>query len=182
MLESQSQVNHCPEARNRQAKPSIEGSATIAGERIVHAALPAEDMMQAFAYRHLVPAQEMAVVVAENPRPFASNTIKILSTTPVKIPAGGTALVRVATPSSAFVERFDLEVNAAPEGITIQNVSPATNGVEIALHCDAEKHKAGTTGNLIINILPQNSADCTICASSRESAPQPGWNVFCHTL
>jgi hypothetical protein len=42
---------------------SLEGSAMIAGQKIVHPAVPAEDMMQAFAYRHLVPAKNLEVAV-----------------------------------------------------------------------------------------------------------------------
>ena len=135
---------------------SLEGSAVIQGQSVVHVAVPSEDMMQAFAYRHLVSVKELDVVVAGNPRPFAAEMIKILGTTPVKIPAGGTAQVRVATPSSAFAERFDLELNGAPEGIAIQSVSPITNGVEIALRSDASKVKPGLNGNLIINVLLKN--------------------------
>jgi hypothetical protein len=41
----------------------IEGRAKLAGNEIVREAVPAEDMMQAFAYRHLVPAQELEVAV-----------------------------------------------------------------------------------------------------------------------
>jgi hypothetical protein len=132
---------------------SLEGSAIIRGQLVVHAAVPAEDMMQAFAYRQLVPAKGLNVVVAGNPRPFARDMIRILSTTPVKIPVGGTAQVQIATPSSAFAERFDLELNGAPEGIAIQSVSPTPNGVEIMLRCDASKSKPGLKGNLIVNVL-----------------------------
>jgi hypothetical protein len=134
---------------------AVEGRATLAGQELVHTAIPADDMMQAFAYWHLVPAQALEVAVAPNPRPFASNALKILSATPVKIPAGGTARVRIATPSSAFVDRFALELSGAPPGITIQNVSPDANGIELTLHCDAANAKPGDTGNLIVNIVPK---------------------------
>jgi len=144
-----------PRAGNEPLQLTLVGSAIIAGREIVHAAVPAEDMMQAFAYRHLVPAQELEVAVAGNPRPFASDAIKILSVTPVKIPVGGTVNVRVATPSGAFANRFDLELNGAPDGMVIQSVAPAPGGVEIVLHCDATKFKPGSKGNLIVNILPK---------------------------
>lgn len=42
---------------------SLEGRATVQGQSLVRPAVPAEDMMQAFAYRHLVPAQELMVAV-----------------------------------------------------------------------------------------------------------------------
>ncbi|MCX7827161.1 MAG: PPC domain-containing protein, partial [Verrucomicrobiae bacterium] len=41
----------------------FEGRAIIAGREVVRAAVPAEDRMQAFEYRHLVPSQELKVAV-----------------------------------------------------------------------------------------------------------------------
>jgi hypothetical protein len=41
----------------------VEGRAAIQGKTVSHSAVPAEDMMQAFAYRHLVPVQELKVAV-----------------------------------------------------------------------------------------------------------------------
>jgi hypothetical protein len=46
----------------------LEGHAIIDGQEIVRPAVPAEDMMQAFAYHHLVPAQELQVAVLPRPR------------------------------------------------------------------------------------------------------------------
>jgi len=42
---------------------TLEGAALIDGERVSRAAMPADDRMQAFFYRHLVPAQEWRVAV-----------------------------------------------------------------------------------------------------------------------
>ncbi len=47
---------------------NFEGRAWLQGRQIVHAAVPAEDMMQAFAYRHLVPVQAMKVSVINRGR------------------------------------------------------------------------------------------------------------------
>lgn len=41
----------------------IEGRATIDGREVAHQAVPAEDRMQAFLWRHLVPAENLAAVV-----------------------------------------------------------------------------------------------------------------------
>jgi hypothetical protein len=144
-----------PQARKGTLLLALEGRADIGGQTVVHRAVPAEDMMQAFAYRHLVPAQELEVTVAGNPRWFASNAIRILSATPVKIPVGGTARVRVTTPSRAFAERFELELAGKPGGVSLQSVAPTPNGVELALRCDAVDAKAGVRGNLIVNIVPK---------------------------
>ena len=131
---------------------AIEGRATLDGRLITREATPAEDLMQAFFYRHLVPARELAVIVAGPERPFLRDAFKILSATPVRIPAGGTARVRVSAPA-AFSERFQLELDNPPDGITLTNVSPIPAGLELVISCDAEKIKAGSLGNLICDVV-----------------------------
>ena len=61
-------------------------------------------MMQAFAYRHLVPVQELKVAVAG--RAAVKAAIKILSETPIKIPSGGTARVKIGAPAMKVLTEF----------------------------------------------------------------------------
>jgi len=128
---------------------SLQGSAMIQGQLQMRKAVPAEDMMQAFAYRHLVPAKELEVAVLKRPNPRA--TMTILSATPVRMPPGGTARIEVGIPGPRIAERAQFELNSPPEGITIQNTSPTRDGVEIVVQTDAAKIKPGLKGNLIIN-------------------------------
>jgi len=141
-----------PEAADEPVHLSVEGRAFIQGHPVTHLAVPAEDMMQAFAYRHLVPAKELDVVVSG--RFMNRMPLKILSATPVKIPAGGTARVRISAPGGAFANRVRLELSEPPEGIALGNVSPFSEGTEIELRSDAAKTKPGLKGNLIVNIMP----------------------------
>ena len=143
---------------------SLEGRATIQGREVVRLAVPAEDMMQAFAYRHLVPSKELEVAVLATGRAGGGRTgngrlapqawLRILGATPVRIPAGGTARVRIGAPSSGFADRWDLELSEPPAGVTIEKVSPTDEGAEIVLRTDAAKAKPGLKGNLIVNLLP----------------------------
>ena len=135
---------------------AIEGSAVIAGTPVTHAAAPAEDMMQAFIYRHLVPSKELAVTVNGQARPFLRDAFKIISPTPVKISPGGTARVRVSVPAGNFTERFKLELDNAPAGISLTNVAAISGGLELVFACDTGKSRPGSGGNLICNIMPQN--------------------------
>ncbi len=125
----------------------LTGRATIAGLEVVRAAVPAEDMMQAFIYRHLVPANELCVEVT---RGFGRGGVKILSAMPLKIPAGGTAVLRIDAPGRVFANQLQLELSDAPEGISLGKVTPAREGTELTLHADAEKAKLGAKGNLIV--------------------------------
>ena len=134
------------------AQITLEGRAFVGGHPVVHTAVPAEDMMQAFAYRHLVPAETLAVTVLG--RGFNRNPMKLLSSTPVKIPAGGSARVRISTPVVGFKDRFKYDLNQPPEGIKLGKVSSAGGSTEIELLSDAATAKPGLTGNLIVDILP----------------------------
>jgi hypothetical protein len=126
----------------------MEGRATIAGREVVHPAVPAEDMMQAFEYRHLVPTEELKVAVGG--KPVGRGILRILGKTPIKIPAGGTASVQIDAPPRVFSERLRLVVTEPAEGISVKTVSPSPQGTEIVLESDAAKMKPGQKGNLIV--------------------------------
>lgn len=129
-------------------KLAFEGSAFIRGHRVVRPAVPAEDMMQAFAYRHLVPAQELVASVSG--RSFGFAAVRIIGPTPVRLAPGGIARIRFAAPTRGFAGRLQLELNQAPEGITLRSVTPTDLGGELVLECDAAKAKLGEKGNLIV--------------------------------
>jgi hypothetical protein len=129
----------------------MEGRANIGGQVVTRPVVPAEDMMQAFFYRHLVPAQEMPVSAAG--RFDQRGLVKILSPTPVQLPAGGTARVKVGFPRGPFMDRLKFELSEAPEGIRIQEVALVKTGLEIVVKSDAAKAPPGLKGNLILTAL-----------------------------
>lgn len=148
---------------SRSAEPvklNVEGRANIAGREVVHAAVPAEDMMQAFAYRHLVPAEELLVASARGgggggglsaaKLQQLADMIKVISPLPVKIPAGGTVIVKLNAPGYQIAEKADLQLNDPPDGVTLKTFSAKEGGGEILLVCDANKAKTGAKGNLTI--------------------------------
>ena len=142
-----------PSIRTKQPlKFSLQGRAIVQGKAVVRQAVPAEDMMQAFAYRHLVPMSEMDVAVWSSPSK-SGTPMKIYSSTPVKIPAGGTARIQVGMPAGSSVGNIDLELSDPPDGINIEKVSSSGNSMEIVLHSDAAKVKPRLKGNLIVNIF-----------------------------
>ena len=55
-------------ATERPVRLAIEGVATIQGREVVHEAVPAEDWMQAFLWRHLVPVEELVALVYDPSR------------------------------------------------------------------------------------------------------------------
>jgi hypothetical protein len=142
----------------------IEGHATIQGRELIRLAVPAEDMMQSFAYRHLVPAQEQKVTVMGRFRP-GGEAATISTATPVKIPAGGTTSVQVSVPTGPMMTKIEYQLSEPPDGITIKTVTPLGRESEITLQADAAKVKPGTKGNLIVMVFAQGPA-----ASGNENA------------
>jgi hypothetical protein len=127
---------------------AIDGRASIAGNEVVRRAVPADDMMQAFAYRHLVPAQELKVYAYGRER--SGDEARILSATPVKIPLGGTGKVLVRVPTPMGIQKIQYDVEQGPEGITVKSFSAVKDGTEIVLAADATKLEVGQRGNIIL--------------------------------
>lgn len=134
-------------AREELVKLSVVGAATINGKAVGHTAVPAEDMMQAFAYHHLVPAQSLLVDVGGR----AGAVCRVLNRGTVQIPIGGTAKLTISTAAARGVKDVQIELSDAPEGITVKSTSANNDIVEIVLNCDAAKVKPGAAGNLILN-------------------------------
>ena len=90
----------------------IQGRATIEGREIVRQAVPADDMMQAFAYHHLVPMQDLLVAVIGRERLRAP--WKLLGTVPVKLPAGGTVSIQFSLPRGPMLNQVRLTLHDPP--------------------------------------------------------------------
>jgi hypothetical protein len=131
---------------------NLEGRATIQGREAVRLAVSAEDMMQAFAYRHLVPATGLKVEIR---RAVALRSpVRVGGEQPLQIPAGGEVRfqVQVPIPPNNVIGKVLYELSEPPEGIELRDSSPLQNGAEIVLHCDAAKAKPGLKGNLIVTV------------------------------
>jgi hypothetical protein len=152
---------------------ALEGRATIAGHEVRRAGVPAEDMMQAFYYHHLVPAKDWLADVTGVPRPNARAAWKLETETAVKLPRGGVAQVRVVVDAPRLADTLRLELNQPPEGITIQEVETVRDGVAIILRADAAKVKAGLKGNLIVDAYVERAANPgTTPQAARRRVPQ----------
>ncbi|MDD4871994.1 MAG: PPC domain-containing protein [Kiritimatiellae bacterium] len=149
-----------PMPQKQPVQLNIEGRATIDGNVVVRPAVPAEDMMQAFAYRHLVPSKELRVGIGG--RFQQRGVVKILSELPVKLPAGGTVGVKLNIPEKILVDRkVAFELSEPPAGITIQKILPSAASTEIILASESEKVKTGQKGNLIIKASAKRSGTPT---------------------
>jgi hypothetical protein len=132
----------------------LEGEAVIGGRKVRHTGVPAEDMMQAFAWHHLVPSKE-ALVVVMGPGRKRNGPWALADDKALRLPAGGRAEVRLNLYFGPMINQFGgkilLELNGAPEGIAIEDVSRAGDSLTLRLSTDAAKIKPGLKGNLIVD-------------------------------
>lgn len=133
----------------------MQGVASVAGELRTRDVTPVDDMMQAFAYHHLVPTQKLMVVISGNAR--ARFPAQLVEKGPVRIRPGGTAQVRIAMARAATANKFQLVLNEPPEGITVKNIAVSNDGIVLHLQADSDKTTPGLKGNLIVEVYPDNA-------------------------
>jgi hypothetical protein len=143
----------------------------------VHPAAPADEMTQAFFYKHVVPANDLilvpedrvrfreeAALAAKQNKPFptppAHRTfqppMKILSEQPVRIPISGTVQVQVRLGWSRNGQ-IQVELSDPPEGITTERALWTEQGLTLVLRGDAAKAKPKLKGNLMANAFLQTT-------------------------
>ncbi len=133
----------------------LEGRALVQGRPVVRKATPAEDMMQAFAYHHLVPAEDLMVTISGKAR--ARFPARLLDKGPVKVKAGGTVLAQLAIPKASASNKIQLILSDPPEGISLKKVRVFDGGAILTIHADGEKVKPGLRGNLILEAYPASA-------------------------
>jgi hypothetical protein len=128
----------------------IEGTAKSGLRTIVRKAVPAEDMMQAFIYRHLVPAQQMLTQITE-PDPV---------TVTLNLPPGGVIRARPGSEITltALVERtadaqgvIKLALSEPPEWLTLGTETIGrVGGSEVILNVSPNA-EPGNKANVLLN-------------------------------
>lgn len=154
---------------------AMEGRATIGDREVVRDAVPAEDMMQAFAYHHLVPAKAWMVLVGETagsrfggksrfrgrgPSPEPATSPPVVAE-PVSLAADGATRVLVPLPMAGRVpglEGVELALSDPPEGIALGGFSFENDSVALQIQVESGKVKPGLKGNLIIDASLEKGA------------------------
>ena len=134
---------------------ALVGRAIIAGRDVHHAAVPAEDMMQAFYYHHLVPVMDCLADVTGTPRPNARPAFRMETETAARLPRGGAVAVRIILNAPRPPDTLKLELNQPPEGVAIQSVDTVRDGAIVTLRAAPSKVKVGLKGNLIVDAFTE---------------------------
>lgn len=139
----------------------VEGRATIGAKPIVHDALATDDRMQAFAYHHLVPADDLRLLVAA--RGGTRVPSRIIDPLPIQIPAGSTYRVRVSLPPAfQTLQNIKFELDDPPPGLSIKDGQAVGAMGWFTVAVDATKiDPSHRRGNLIVLITGERVQPAT---------------------
>ncbi|MCK5000872.1 MAG: hypothetical protein KAS23_15120 [Anaerohalosphaera sp.] len=129
------------------------GSADVGGKTIARTAMPADNVMQAFLYRHLVPTNEFLVSITN--RKWKMPVLKLSGAGYVDLPIGGSTKVKLrdATKKPFAIKGIILQLHNPPEGLTLNGVQVKNGSVEFELKADKEIMKNDFVGNLIVEVF-----------------------------
>ena len=103
------------------------GQAWIHGEMVNHRVVPADDVMQAFLYRHLLPAREFRVAV--RPVRWRVPPMDLAGPQPVLVTPGEATRVRITGWRGQAGQDVKLVLQDPPPGITLQDVNITARGL-----------------------------------------------------
>jgi len=142
-----------PESRS--AILRFEASARVGGRTLTRLVVPADERMQAFIYRHLVPAE--ACFAAFNGRSRAARPMRPAGVSPIAVSPSGEALARFTGPLAWAKGTVRLDPLAPEEGIRVAQISRRAGTLAVRLKFDPAKFPPGTEGNLILSASLQRA-------------------------
>lgn len=139
------------------------GTAKVGETQLVRPLVPADDMMQAFAYYHLVPAQELRVQVSGK-----GSTLRPATVATVALRPNAEAKVKILTPPALkSLRNLNFELRDPPPGVAITGVRHSGGEAEIRLSCDPAKLKAGSRGNLLFHAVGERASSAKAKTGAR---------------
>lgn len=126
----------------------LEGRARVLGREIRRRAVPADDTMQAFLWRHLMPARQWLVAVGA---PKGTVPMRMgASEEPIRIAAGTTADIRFRAGKNPQIGNLEWALIDAPAGISLGKVRLVDGELVLPVSAAESGPAPGTRENLIV--------------------------------
>jgi antitoxin component of MazEF toxin-antitoxin module len=127
------------------------GMGTIQGKPVLREAMAADDTMQAFLYKHLVPAKAWEVMVSGRGLP-----LRLTSNARVQLTPGQPTTICLALPGPPRgVEDLKVELSDPPAGISVGECHVRNGQLTFTVLCEATGTPAVNPGNLIASVYGQ---------------------------
>jgi hypothetical protein len=111
----------------------------------------ADDLVQAFLWKHLVPASEL-VVGGRGRRTGLRRGLAFEPAGVVRLAKGGTARVSLRVPEHPVLDRVHLELSEPPDGVTLESVERAPGSLTLVLKASEGCPAPGYADNLIVAV------------------------------
>ncbi len=134
---------------------AMQGHVHQPGGTITHRAVPCDDVMQAFLWRHLLPAQQTMVKVIGPKR--AGQPLRPDQVGPLQLKRGQTVQMKIKTNYLKHAKKIEPSLAHAPEGIAVDNIRFIKHHMVMDVTTDAAKVKPGLQDNLIIELSAELS-------------------------
>ena len=152
----------------------LSGTAQLNGVEATRAVAPCDDTMQAFLWRHLVPARECLAAVQGNKGRVPPATR--IGDDRVKIPLGGETVIRYRISPWNAKRGVDVAAIDGPDGLTVKSEIVPPDELLVHLTADKAKLKPGDADNLILGATIRQetpAADPRKPARARPASAQP---------
>jgi hypothetical protein len=134
---------------------ALVGSAVVGDGTVTRPAAPADDTMQAFLWRHLVPSGDLVACTGRGR--WGAGGVRVVGEGPIRVRAGGEGTVALELPRWHRDRKFTLEASDPPEGIQLGEVQREGATVRITVKAGPEA-KVGLAGNLIVEVTVEHPA------------------------
>lgn len=146
---------------------AIEGRARIAGQDVRHRAEPCDDCMQAFAYRHLVPAEELLCTVRAAGR-VALPRLRHHEDR-LQLRAGATTEVTIAD-GVRDANGLEFVLRDPLPGLRIADAQQRGDHFVLSIAADNRDDLRGRSGNLIVDVRPARPPAAAVSKPPRRAA------------
>lgn len=141
----------------------LEGIAKVKNGEIRRPVVPADDMMQAFIYHHLVPTDELLLSLTDKKAkskyvpPFTSERRELAAEffrdEPLKLTVGTNLDLVIPTTGRWNLNQVMLELVEPPPGVAVEAIYPEDGRAKVVIRVDQEQAKHGTKGNLLLRLF-----------------------------
>lgn len=126
----------------------LQGQAAVGERKILRRAVPADDVMQAFLYRHYLPARELVAVVQG--AKWAGPQVAMAAGGVVRIPAAGSVEVQLKAPDGTLPPHMHVGLQNPPKGVDLRQEQRGPDTLVLVLSADGKDAAPGLANNLFL--------------------------------
>ena len=139
-----------PKRKDEIIPVNLFGIARIGNSNVIHKIVPADNVMQAFLYRHLVPREKF--LLYKHGSKWIFPVINLTNNIPLVVKKGeNIKLFYKFKANKKFLKGLEVKPVNLPDGFAVKDINLTPDGCSIELTTDVQKLKHGYTDNIIFS-------------------------------